>query len=125
MEAYKETQNQRVSSAAKLSKRCRPAAWICWSPSGTPWTGVLVTSSQNRPRRPRRIAEPWRLNMKDRLQQNPEKTLYALRKQTVEPVFGIIKSAMGFSRFHLCGGLINAVASVAQFTMAKPNPTVC
>jgi hypothetical protein len=26
-----------------------------------------------------------------------------LRKQTVEPAFGVIKSAMGFRRFLLCG----------------------
>jgi Transposase DDE domain len=55
------------------------------------------------PRKPRRITEPWRLDMKARLQQDPAKALYALRKQTVEPVFGIIKSAMGFTRFHLRG----------------------
>jgi len=29
--------------------------------------------------------------------------LYALRKQTPEPVFGIIKSVMGFRQFHLRG----------------------
>lgn len=29
--------------------------------------------------------------------------LYALRKQTVEPVFGIIKSVMGFRQFLLRG----------------------
>ena len=28
---------------------------------------------------------------------------YALRKQTPEPVFGIIKSVMGFRQFHLRG----------------------
>ena len=31
------------------------------------------------------------------------KTLYRLRKQTVEPVFGIIKEVMGFRRFRLRG----------------------
>ena len=31
------------------------------------------------------------------------KALYRKRKQTVEPVFGIIKSAMGFVRFSLRG----------------------
>ena len=30
-------------------------------------------------------------------------TRYALRKQTIEPVFGIIKSVMGFRRFSLRG----------------------
>ncbi|KXV36252.1 transposase [Gluconobacter oxydans] len=39
--------------------------------------------------------------MKASLQQAPEKALYALHKQTVEPVFGIIKSGMGFIRSHL------------------------
>ena len=29
--------------------------------------------------------------------------LHALRKQTPEPVFGIIKSVMGFRQFHLRG----------------------
>ena len=29
--------------------------------------------------------------------------LYRLRKQTVEPVFGIVKEAMGFRQFHLRG----------------------
>lgn len=31
------------------------------------------------------------------------KELYGLRKETVEPVFGIIKEALGFRRFHLRG----------------------
>ena len=31
------------------------------------------------------------------------KAAYALRKQTVEPVFGIIKSVMGFRQFSLRG----------------------
>ena len=31
------------------------------------------------------------------------KTLYKLRKQTVEPVFGIIKSVLGFRQFLLRG----------------------
>jgi hypothetical protein len=31
------------------------------------------------------------------------RALYKLRKQTVEPVFGIIKQAMGFRRFLLIG----------------------
>ncbi len=41
--------------------------------------------------------------MKARLEQDDAKALYKRRKQTVEPVFGIIKSAMGFTRFHLRG----------------------
>lgn len=41
--------------------------------------------------------------MAHRLQTPEGKALYALRKQTPEPVFGIIKSVMGFRRFSLRG----------------------
>jgi transposase len=51
----------------------------------------------------RRITEPWRLAMKAKLETEDGKARYKKRKQTVEPVFGIIKSVMGFIRFHLRG----------------------
>lgn len=57
----------------------------------------------------RRITEPWRITMKARLETEDGKNRYKKRKQTVEPVFGIIKSAMGFIRFHLRG--LNNVAN--------------
>jgi hypothetical protein len=38
-----------------------------------------------------------------RLQTQEGKQLYALRKHTPEPVFGIIKSALGFRQFLLRG----------------------
>jgi hypothetical protein len=41
--------------------------------------------------------------MLHRLKTTLEKRLYKLRMQTVEPVFGIIKEAMGFRRFSLRG----------------------
>ena len=41
--------------------------------------------------------------MRYRLRTKAGRALYALRKQTVEPVFGIIKQAMGFRRFLLRG----------------------
>jgi Transposase DDE domain len=41
--------------------------------------------------------------MKAKLETEDAKNRYKNRKQTVEPVFGIIKSAMGFLRFHLRG----------------------
>jgi len=41
--------------------------------------------------------------MKHRLKTIEGRALYALRKQTVEPVFGIIKSVMGFRQFLLRG----------------------
>jgi transposase len=41
--------------------------------------------------------------MKHRLKTRAGRAVYALRKQTVEPVFGIIKSVMGFRQFLLRG----------------------
>jgi transposase len=75
----------------------------------------LVAIARTQPHRPydfrpppepkpaRRIAEPWRLAMQAKLETEDAKARYKKRKQTVEPVFGIIKSAMGFTRFHLRG----------------------
>ncbi|RVU11472.1 transposase [Methylobacterium oryzihabitans] len=75
----------------------------------------LVAIGRTQPHRPydfrpppavkpeRQIKEPWRLDMKAKLETPDGQALYKRRKQTVEPVFGIIKSAMGFLRFHLRG----------------------
>ena len=52
---------------------------------------------------PRRITEPWRIAMKAKPETDDARNLYKKRKQTVEPVFGIIKSAIGFTRFRLRG----------------------
>ena len=41
--------------------------------------------------------------MTHRLKTQMGQALYKLRKQTVEPVFGIIKEVMGFRRFSLRG----------------------
>ena len=41
--------------------------------------------------------------MKHRLRTQAGKKLYAKRKSTVEPVFGIIKAVMGFRQFLLRG----------------------
>lgn len=43
------------------------------------------------------------LQMKARMEQDDARKKYRLRKQTVEPVFGIIKKCMGFTQFHLRG----------------------
>jgi hypothetical protein len=56
-----------------------------------------------KPRIPRRITEPWRIAMLAKLDTPDAKARYARRKQTVEPVFGIIKSVLGFTRFQLRG----------------------
>ena len=41
--------------------------------------------------------------MAHKLKTKVGRTMYALRKQTVEPVFGIIKSVMGFRQFSMRG----------------------
>ncbi|NJL50462.1 MAG: transposase [Blastochloris sp.] len=55
------------------------------------------------PKPQRRVSEPWRLAMQAKLETDDAKSKYRLRKQSVEPVFGIVKSAMGFTRFLLRG----------------------
>ena len=55
--------------------------------------------------------------MSHRLQTPAGKKLYALRKQTPEPVFGIIKSVMGFRQF-LLRGLDNVQGEWTLVTMA-------
>jgi transposase len=42
-------------------------------------------------------------NMRHRMKTKMGKALYALRKSTVEPIFGIIKSILGFTRFSFRG----------------------
>ena len=43
------------------------------------------------------------VRMTHRLKTKAGRAVYALRKQTVEPVFGIIESVLGFRQFHLRG----------------------
>ena len=55
---------------------------------------------------PRMLGHVWasaKEIMTHRLKTEVGKALYKLRKQTVEPVFGIIKEVMGFRRFTLRG----------------------
>jgi len=49
---------------------------------------------------------------------NPDaKARYARRNQTVEPVFDIIKAALGFTRFHL-RGLANVTSEWTLIALA-------
>jgi transposase len=47
--------------------------------------------------------KPWAVAMKQALESDRGRNLYRLRKQTVEPVFGIVKQALGFRQFLLRG----------------------
>ena len=69
------------------------------------------TSSTDKP--PRRLKDPRLLAMREKLQTEEGRSLYARRKQTVEPVFGIIKHVLGFRQF-----LRRGVAAVrAEWTL--------
>lgn len=53
--------------------------------------------------KPRTIRDPRLLAMKAKMETAEARKRYAKRKQTVEPVFGIIKAVLGFRHFHLRG----------------------
>jgi len=46
---------------------------------------------------------PWLQRMKEKMELDENRAIYALRKQTVEPVFGVMKQPMGFREFLLRG----------------------
>ena len=73
----------------------------------------------DKPRRLKAITSQWRRDMIKKLKTTPAKNQYRKRKQTVEPVFGIIKSILGFTRFHLRG--ITAVKSEWTLTTLAYN----
>lgn len=52
---------------------------------------------------PKPAKAPWLVAMQDKLSEADNRASYRLRQQTVEPVFGIIKQAMGFRQFLLRG----------------------
>jgi len=51
----------------------------------------------------RKYIQAWLVAMAEKVSSEAGRKIYSLRKQTVEPVFGIIKDAMGFRRFNLRG----------------------
>ena len=52
---------------------------------------------------PREPQAEWILTMRKKMEVAQNRAHYRLRKQTVEPVFGIVKQAMGFRQFLLRG----------------------
>ena len=72
---------------------------------------IAVKRDEHHPAPHERFTEPAALPadatpaqaMAHKLKTQSGRALYALRKQTVEPVFGIIKSVMGFRQFSLRG----------------------
>lgn len=72
---------------------------------------IAVKRDEHHPAPQERFSEPAALpadatpaqSMAHKLKTKSGRALYALRKQTVEPVFGIIKSVLGFRQFSLRG----------------------
>jgi len=72
---------------------------------------IAVKRDEHHPAPAERFTEPAALPadatpaqaMAHKLKTKAGRALYALRKQTVEPVFGIIKSVLGFRQFSLRG----------------------
>lgn len=57
----------------------------------------------NRPKAQKKLTDARLLAMRAKLKEQAGKEIYAKRKHTVEPVFGIIKSVLGFRQFLLRG----------------------
>ena len=74
-----------------------------------------------RPEKPEKpVKEPkadWLKRMQEKMSSDESRAHYRLRKQTVEPVFGIVKEAMGFRQF-LLRGLEKVEAEWALVTLA-------
>ena len=56
-----------------------------------------------RPAAPRELKADWLKAMAGKLASDESRARYKLRRQTVEPVFGIVKAALGFTGFSLRG----------------------
>ena len=55
------------------------------------------------PRSPPEVRAEWIVAMREKMADPEQSARYRLRQQTVEPVFGIVKQAMGFRQFLLRG----------------------
>jgi transposase len=94
-------------------------------------SGVRVLAAMGRERHGRRVKDlekrgdpaepvpeaPWAEHMAWRVATKSGRARYKLRQQTVEPVFGIIKSALGFRAFRL-RGLLGAALEWSLVTLA-------
>jgi transposase len=94
-------------------------------------SGVRVLAPRGRERHGRRVGDlekkadppapapeaPWAEQMAHRVATKAGRARYKLRQQTVEPIFGIIKAALGFRAFRL-RGLAGAATEWTLITLA-------
>jgi transposase len=66
----------------------------------------------------------WRRKMQQKMQTDDAKAKYKKRKSTVEPVFGILKNVLGFTRFRL-RGLANVKTEWLLATLAYNCKRLC
>ena len=99
-------------------------------PDGQP-SGVRVLAAMGRERHGRRVRDlekkaapaapppgaPWAEHMAHRVATPAGRARYKLRQQTVEPIFGILKAALGFRSFRL-RGLAGAATEWTLVTLA-------
>ena len=98
----------------RLPRRGHRQGQIDQAHGGAQAGGIAVKRDHHHPHWAERFSEPAELpanptpveRMTHRLKTGAGRAAYALRKQRVEPVFGIIKSVMGFRQF-LTRGLDN------------------
>jgi hypothetical protein len=93
--------------------------------------GVRVLAAMGRERHGRRVRDlekkvdppapepnaPWSEHMAHRVATKAGRARYKLRQQTVEPIFGIIKAAIGFRSFRL-RGMVGAATEWTLVTLA-------
>ncbi len=106
---------------------------VCTVESGTDGqpNGLRVLAAMSRERHGRRVgdlekktdpaapdtAAPWTKHMAHRVATKAGRARYKLRQHTVEPVFGILKAALGFRSFRL-RGLAGAATEWTLLTVA-------
>ena len=109
MQANPEGLNQPHTLLADTGYFSQKNVAVCIEAKITPL--IAVKRDEHPPQGGERFTEPGPLSedaspvdaMKHALKTKTGRAAYALRKQTVEPVFGIIKSVMGFRQFLLRG----------------------
>ena len=69
----------------------------------TEWRQRYEFRLPNAPRPQREVRADWIAAMRKKMAQPEKNARYRLRRQTVEPVFAIVKQAMGFRQFLLRG----------------------